>query len=123
MSIKSDKILARYIWKKNYYDTVSMTVEPNAFLPKDGEVSLANITKMTEQEIWQYGDKKITKTPGVIKARADNVANNIYACGLVLSPDDDKSIHVNIKGWPSEYSECLLFAEELARISTLVVRP
>lgn len=122
MSLSPDDILARYIFNKRYIDEDDGSVEPAAFMPRHGETSVANITHLSDPQVWAYGDTHVAIPGRVIIGRADVKCKHVIDAKLTLDPSRPPSIHVNIKGWPASESEALLKATLVAQNAIAVVR-
>lgn len=77
------------------------------------------VTGMDEARIRGIGSAVLTVKPP--KARAEMLAERVYAVGLDLDPDDNPEFHANITGWPPDESKDKqkLLALELAQASAL----
>ena len=93
---------------------------------KKGEASVYRTSNLSNLEIWgigiEYVEKK-RKDKKKLQARADIVVSHVLATGLHVTPDrKPHKRHANLTNWPSEKSEQMLIAMELANSSRLFVK-
>lgn len=108
--------LARYLFSKNHYRSSDQTVKHPAFIPKDKQLSVFQITDLSEIDIWRVGES-LRDRPLI--GRADIRAKSVYKAELSIDPDNNPPRHANIIGWPDEPSAIKLKALELAQKATL----
>jgi len=89
-----------------------------AFRPprKNLSLSVYRTDELSENEIWEIGDKYVGKARGKdITARANLVTKDILSEGLwVESAPDPHPLHSNIIGWPAEPEKQNHIADQLA---------
>lgn len=113
--IVPSEILSRFILYKDYYRSSDLSVKYAAFLPHRGETSVFRISGITDQEVWEIGEREVAeKRKKPILGRADIGASNVIAKNLKVLPKEPPQRHANIVGWPEEKSEQKLIAIELA---------
>ncbi|MBI5056132.1 MAG: hypothetical protein HZB61_05920 [Nitrospirae bacterium] len=116
--------LTRYILHKNHFSALHNRVKYAAFLPApNGETSVFRISNLSDNEIWETGDKEVAQKRGIpLFGRADILASQILRRRLRIVPDDKPQRHANIIGWPEEKSEQKLIAIELAYNARLYIK-
>jgi len=94
-------------------------VRSTAFMPRRGTTSVFRVTGMDDVRVREIGNAVLTVKPP--KARAELLAERVYASGLDLDPDNTPEFHANIIGWPpdTDKDKQKLLALELASVSTL----
>ncbi len=115
--ITLSEILSRFVLKKDWYRPSDNSVRYAAFLPnpKNGETSVFRISGISDEEVWDIGNREVVKDPNrPILGRADISASVVVAKGLEVSPSVPPERHANIVGWPTEKSKQKLIAIELA---------
>jgi len=115
--VQDTELLARFLPDSKMFS--SNGVRSSAFMPRKGSVSVFRITGMDDERIRGIGVAVLPIKPP--KARAEIVAERVYAAGLSLEPDNKPEFHVNITGWPADSAkdEQKLLALQLASASTL----
>ncbi|HET7463787.1 MAG TPA: hypothetical protein VFJ82_21205 [Longimicrobium sp.] len=115
--VEETEWLARFLPDSKMFS--SNGVRSTAFMPRRGTTSVFRITGMDETQIRGIGNAVLTVKPP--KARAEIVAERVYATGLQLDPDNTPEFHANITGWPpdSAKDEQKLLALQLASSSVL----
>jgi len=109
--------LSRFILRRDWYRPSDNTVKYAAFLPnpKNGETSVFRISGISDNKVWDLGDREVAKDPNKpILGRANISASNVVAKGLEVLPSEPPERHANIIGWPEEKSKQKLIALELA---------
>jgi hypothetical protein len=120
-------LLSRFIFDKNQYSTERNEAKYNAFLPQPqypNELSVYEVSDLLDKKVWDLAlHVRVDKT---VKARADFLTvhfqdkSNLLLNRLTLENDQDPHPrHCNIKNFPTDKSEQILTAMELASISTL----
>lgn len=115
--ISPTETLSRFILQKNWYRPSNNSVKHAAFMPNpnNGETSVFRISGITNEEIWDIGDREVAPKIGKpILGRADINASNVTATGLKVIPNEPPERHADIVDWPSERSEQKMIALELA---------
>jgi hypothetical protein len=119
--VKPEEYLSRYILRKSQFSTLYKRVKYVVFMPApNGETSVFRISSLSANEIWDIGDREVAQKRGLpLLGRADILAFQILSRNLKLIPDNSSSRHANIVNWPTEKSEQILIAIELAKSSEL----
>ena len=118
------EILSRFILQTNWFSSLENRVKYAAFMPnRNGETSLFRTSSITNDEIWNIGDREVSIKRGKpILGRADIRTNNVISKDLQVVPKEPPVRHANIIGWPDERSKQRLIAIELAAESLLHIR-
>jgi len=124
-SLTLSDTIARYIFYKNYFATSTGRVKYPAFLPPDGETSVYRITSLTEEKIWDIGQRYVAEVSGrTLLARGDLFVSDVFATGLNVELETaSHHLHANIIGWPPQKGQRILIAKKLERKAQLVVKP
>lgn len=114
--------LTQYVFHKSHL-RANGEVKPDAFIPYSRiELSVTNITRLAEPEIWEYGHatEKQRNDGKSLVARAD-ITSDIIPPPLTLSesPLDWNLYHMDIVGWPNARAEQALHARVLAGEATV----
>lgn len=122
--VRPEENLTRYILHANHFSILYKRVKYAAFMPApNGETSVFRISNLTDNEIWEIGDREVTqKRNKPLLGRADILAFHVLNNKLEIIPDNNPPRHANIIGWPREKSEQKLVAMELAESSQLYLR-
>ena len=115
--------LARYLLQRTHFSPAVSRVKPGAFMPnRDGETSVFQIQGLSEEEIWQIGEKYVSSPLGkTLRARADVIVLIVEERGLRVDFDNTPPRHANIVGWPEEKSAQKLIALELSSRAALKI--
>lgn len=114
--------LARYIFSRKYLGPEHPKAA--AFLPpSDMKLSLFRIDGLSESGVWDIGFAVGGESHRHLHGRGDLVASQISAHGLQTDPDNIPERHVNATGWPTDASEQLSIAQELANSAVSRVAP
>ncbi|KHE90566.1 MAG: hypothetical protein K8F52_02660 [Candidatus Scalindua rubra] len=107
--------LSRFILKEKYI-RANNTVRHAALMPnKNDEVSVFRISGITDNEVWDIGDREVaTKQGKPIFGRADIIASIVISKELKIIPTEPPEKHADITGWPVGRSEQKQIALELA---------
>ena len=118
------EILSRFILQTNWFSSLENRVKYAAFMPnRNGETSVFRTSSITNDEIWNIGDREVSIKRGKpILGRADIRTNNVISKDLQVVPKEPPVRHANIIGWPDERSKQRLIAIELAAESLLHIR-
>jgi hypothetical protein len=111
------ELLARFLPDSKMFS--SNGVRSSAFMPRHGSTSVFRVSGMDETRIREIGTTVLPLKPP--KARAELLAERVYAAGLELEPDNKPEFHANIVGWPPDATKDKqkLLALELASGSVL----
>jgi hypothetical protein len=96
--------LARYIVRKQHVRQDG-TVKPDPFIPfKHVELSVTRHLALTEQQIWDIGDRVASQTHTQLQGRADVQASAYIRQRLrvVAAPEEHNPNHANVVDWPSD---------------------
>ena len=124
-SVASDELLARYIMQSDWIRS-DQTIRPNAFIPRDSELSVTRHLGLTEEYLWKIGRKITEGTPRSLYGRADVKTCYVTAQGLDVVSDPvepDNPNHANIINWPPEKNARKMCALEIARAARFVANP
>ncbi len=94
-------------------------------MPINRETSVFNIDELSETEIWDIGDREVTRPGRAVLARGDILSRHVYANDLEIDLDDDPPRHANITAWPSDQpdnSKQKLIAIALAEKAELFIK-
>jgi hypothetical protein len=116
-TVGETELLARFLPDSKMFS--SNGVRSTAYMPRRGSTSVFRVTGMDEVRIRSIGTAVLPVKPP--KARAEIVAENVYAAGLRLEPDNEPEFHANIAGWPPDDAKDKqkLLALQLATASAL----
>lgn len=121
-TVHQDEPLARFLTSKTQFSIRDNYVKLGAFLPnKNNETSVFRVADLSEQGIWDIGDKDGPRR--TIYGRADFGARCVETVKLRLVLDKSPSRHSNIVGWPADKDEQKAYARDLANMSQLKIRP
>ncbi len=121
-----DETVARYLLHRNLYNSEKNIVRSTAFLPRDKqlEISVFRIYSLNENEIWNIGEKEVARpSRRKLRGRANILVENVCAQELKIVPDSKPNRHANIVNWPDDKPKRLSIAQELAKRSSLVLKP
>ena len=96
--------LARYIVRKQHVRRDG-TVKPDPFIPfKYVELSVTRHLELSEQRIWDIGDRVASQTNTQLQGRADAQASAYIRQRLrvVAAPVEHNPNHANVVDWPSD---------------------
>src|ERR1041384_4325514 len=96
--VDETELIARFLPDSKMFS--SNGVRTTAYMPRNGTTSVFRVTGMDETRIRTIGATVLPAKPP--KARAEVVAERVYAIGLELEPDDKPEFHANITGWPPD---------------------
>lgn len=122
MPIAPSDNLSRFILQSNFIRQSDETVKPAAFLPnpRNGETSVFLTTDLSEENIWEIGDREIADKRGkAVRGRADIRAQTAFETDLHVNLSEPPPRHANIIGWPDEKSKQLEIALVLAANANL----
>ncbi len=94
----STEILSRFVLQKTYI-RANNTVRPAAFLPnpKNGETSVFRISGITDNKVWDIGDREVaTKQGKPIFGRADIETSNVVSKDLKVISSEPPERHANL---------------------------
>lgn len=112
--VGNDESLSHFIFSSTWFSPNTARVKYNAFMPRQGEVSVFRIDRLSENQIWTIGRDVVgygTRNP---KARGDIKAAKVRESRLNVLAAEPPPRHANLVGWPSEKSEQKLIAKQLA---------
>jgi len=96
--------LARYIVRKQHVRRDG-TVKPDPFIPfKYVKLSVTRHLALTEQQIWDIGDRVASQTRTQLQGRAD-AQGSVYMqqrLRVIAAPEEQNPNHVNVVDWPSD---------------------
>jgi hypothetical protein len=123
LPVLSSELLARFVFHHSHIRASDNSVRPAAFLPKDGMTSVFRISNLTDQEVWEIGEREVVPRRGhPLLGRADLSVSTVINNGLEVRPQEPPLRHANILGWPDEKSKQTMIALELAVSSQLYRR-
>ncbi len=107
--------LSRFVLSRKWI-RANNTVRHIAFTPnKNGEISVFRISGITNNEIWDIGDREVApKRNRPILGRADINTAIVISNELKVIPSEPPKRHADITDWPEEKSEQKQIALELA---------
>ncbi len=113
--VDPSETLSRFVLKERYI-RANNTVKPAAFEPnKNGETSVFRISGITNNEIWDIGDREVApKRNRPILGRADINTAIVISNELKVIPSEPPKRHADITGWPDERSKQKQIELELA---------
>lgn len=120
-------VVARFLFQKGHYSAQKGIVKPGAFLPKNGQTSVFEISGLAEADVRLIGETAGTPRGRNPRGRGELGTRDVTAAGLLFVRDDVPPRHGNLLGWPSQGEEvkarCKAVAVELAVRAVLVLHP
>lgn len=114
--------LARFLFSKNFYSELKMSVKSSAFMPRQpgDKVSASAIRGLCARTIFRVGNRVGQRRPGRLRGFARlKVSDVARHPSLMVELDNSPWRHVNIHGWPNQKDACKMLAVELAEAATL----
>jgi len=123
-SVRSDEILSRYIFDKNWYRSLDQSVRYTAFMPRshDLRISVYRTSGLEEPKVWSIGESVGQVSSRTLHGRGDVVAAEVGRQRLDIDPDSQPSRHANIVGWADEKHRRQEIAQALASSAALRLR-
>lgn len=124
--IKSDELLARYLFSNRHFAKTTGRVKPGAFLkpPKDEYLSVYRISGISESAIWELGQEYAAKpSKRKLVARGDVSVSDVLAQDLTVTDEQPQPRHAGIRGWPLNKSSEKSIAQKIAAEATLTIFP
>lgn len=116
--------LSRYLLSTREFSRSKRIVRASAFVPgDDGRKSVFRTLALAEGAIWALGEEEVVRPPFRLHARADLSVQAIIDAGVGIEADRPPSRHVDLVGWPTDESACLLAATQLADSAQLHLNP
>lgn len=117
-------MVTRFLFHRTQYSSANRRVKPDAFMPRDGKTSVFRTADLTEDRIWELGDRiGAFRTPSLTaNFRGDIQIKAFDDLPLGLEFDDCPPGHANISNWPEGKDEKKQLAIELANRANLVER-
>lgn len=117
--------VARVLFRSKDFAETKRLVKPRAFMPHDGELSVAELTGLDGRAVPDLIEE-IERHRGLrSKARAELSVDSIVRTGLRFERDDQPyHRHGNILGWPTgpaAKAHCQSLAQQLSSVATLVM--
>jgi hypothetical protein len=125
--VEDDERLARFVLTERYVPKKGGGVAAQALLPfRYVELSVSRHRDLAKGELWELGrqvararsEKEGRSFPLV--GRADFFARTARNLKLNVTPDEPPRNHANVIGWPTEKSEQMNLAQELADRSDFI---
>lgn len=117
--IRNNETLSRYVFSRSHFSPQTARVKYNAFMPRQGEVSVFRIDQLSEKQIWTTGAEIASGGNRKLHARGDIRALVVRESRLDVVSDEPPTRHANVIGWPQEKSEQQLIAQQLAASAVL----
>jgi len=118
--VSANEKVARFVTVGKWI-RADQTIRQDAFVPpKDLELSVTRHLKLSEDELWNIGQKVAEevgqKRSATLHGRADITASQVFQQNLKAeaAPRPANPNHAHITGWPSGKSEQKNIAQELA---------
>lgn len=123
---KPELPITRYIFSRRHFGTNPLRVKHEAFQPnlkgERVETSIFRTDDLTEQEIWELGDREVASARGMqILARGDLKLSHVDEAGLDYDFNEEPKRHGAIIGWALEKNERKIQAMELAELASLEI--
>jgi hypothetical protein len=118
-TISEDEWLARYIFHAGHV-RADGTIKPDAFIPyKHTELSVTRHAKLSDEQVWQFGDDVGRARSLALLGRADTLAKHFVMQRLrvIAAPLPDNENHANVVGWPPDKQSQKEIAIEVARFA------
>ena len=97
--------IARFLFHRSHYAPGKKVVKPGAFLPKNGETSVFEITGLGEHRIREIGGA-VGSIRGIEpRGRGELTHVDVRDAGLRFERDDKPPRHGNLVGWPADEGE------------------
>ncbi|MDQ3174318.1 MAG: hypothetical protein M3Q91_11530 [Acidobacteriota bacterium] len=92
-------------------------------MPKEGQVSVFRVDRLTAVQIWRIGDEIAEERNRTLYARGDIQARQVTRNGLDILSEEPPPRHANIVGWPeNDKPRQKLMALQIAALATLVLK-
>ncbi|MBA3571956.1 MAG: hypothetical protein H0W34_08300 [Pyrinomonadaceae bacterium] len=121
--IGANENLSRFIFSTRYFSRQALRVKAEAYMPKEGEVSVFRVDRLTAVQIWKIGDEIADERNRTLYARGDIQAREVTGNGLDILSEEPPPRHANIVGWPeNDKPRQKLIALQIAALATLVLK-
>lgn len=118
-------VIARFLSQKGHFSSQKQIVKPGAFLPRNGQTSVFEISGLGEEDVRHIGKAAGMSRGRGPRGRGELGTRDAIAVGLRFERDDVPPRHGNLVGWPSEGDEvkarCKAVAVDLAVRAVLVL--
>ncbi len=98
-------MLARFLFQKGDFSKANNTLRPGAFLPRDGQTSVFDISGLDRSTVRSIGDEVGVNRGRTPKGRGEFTLEDVVAVGLSFERDDIPFRHGNLEGWPADGPE------------------
>jgi len=115
-SIRSDELLARYIFHNRYFREDN-TIRPDAFIPFPyPDLSVTRHLALSGEQLQSIGLLIAAQQNKNLYGRADVMTSVVTGLSLSVqsAPTQDNPNHANIIGWSLEKSEQKIIAQQIA---------
>ena len=127
MNVPPDEKLTHFIFSQSNFSVEKQEVKYGAFIPpkkNPKEISVYRVSSLTENQVWEIGEKYVQRGERRLKARADFLAAVVYENNLKVIPDTEPhELHANIIPIPVDKEDRNEVLRELASASELVLIP
>ena len=117
--------LARYIVRKQHVRRDG-TVKPDPFIPfKYVELSVTRHLELSEQQIWDIGNRVASQTHTQLQGRADAqaLAYMQQRLRVIAAPVEQNPNHANVVDWPSDKQAQKEIALEIVKFVRYKFKP
>lgn len=124
-ALAPESVIARFFFWSKDFRVEPKRIKHARLVPREGEEALSalNATGLSEEEIWNWGDR----VPGCGTRRAAGrvvwAAQTLRGQRLSVIQDDNPTGHVSIGNWPEAREDRIAIAIELERLGCLTARP
>lgn len=115
--------LARFVVVRRWIHAKDQTIKQAAFRPPSNlELSVTRHRDISERKLWKIGRAVAAQRQLKLFGRADVIAVKIREQELDVDPDPicGNKNHARVIDWPSEKSDKMTIAQEIARAATFV---
>jgi hypothetical protein len=121
--VEANETLSRFIFTTRHFRRQPLRVKAEAYMPREGQVSVFRVDGLIAAQIWEIGDEIAETRDRTLYARGDIKAREVGRSGLDIVPAQPPPRHANIVGWPeNDKPRQKLIALQLAAVATLVLK-
>jgi len=115
-SVEDDEKLSRFVVQSNLIRQFDKSVRSKAFFPYKGKVSVTRHLNLSDQEVFQIGQKITDKRKVTFYGRAEVSAKGVRDEELEVdaTPNMDNPNHADIINWPKQKDIQKMIALNLA---------
>lgn len=120
--IAANETVSRFILSRRHFSLQPPRIKAEAYMPRQGEVSVFRTEGLREPQIWSIGSEIAQSAKRTLHARGDTVVHEVRQIGLDILKAEPPPRHANIVSWPeNDKPRQKLIALQLAAAATLVL--